>query len=316
MGTRHHTRGFTLVEFLMAGSLTVVVGGLLTVTLMGTTSSWSRTTRLIELDSAGSVAMHTVRSLLRRAFLTQADTVAGFGRISYLTGSQFDAFTGKVRYDQERRMVVVDLGGGVKELVVQDQNGTTVRRLVRGVTAFNVADRSIDSSLKDGELRVKMTVTVPAAGRDLEVTSLISMRNLTEFLLLKEAEASAGGIGAWVTGLEASASAGAYIEMPAASTGPAFVWYTVTVPRSGPYTLWVRGRRTGGGEVSIPYSVQLNAGPLRFWNEVFATTWSWYQVDTFTLSAGAHTLKFSREQNRQALDRILITSDPSFVPTF
>ena len=54
------------------------------------------------------------------------------------------------------------------------------------------------------------------------------------------------------------------------------------------------------------------------------TTWHWdnvrnsdqgNQLVTFNLTAGNHTLEFAYREDGARLDRILVTNDPTFVPT-
>jgi hypothetical protein len=124
------------------------------------------------------------------------------------------------------------------------------------------------------------------------------------------------------------ASAGGYVTSATVDQGSAVV--TVNVPKSGEYAIWCRVLGRDGNRDSMFVSVDGGAEDIYDMTEgLWSSAWQWTPVNgraggrrplalnprVFTLSAGAHTITFRGREPGAGLDRIIVTSDPAFVPS-
>jgi len=88
---------------------------------------------------------------------------------------------------------------------------------------------------------------------------------------------------------------------------------SVTTANAGSYTLWVRMYAATANNDSFWQSVDggtksaLTAGNL--------ATWVWTKGDSWTLTAGLHSLVLGHRDEQTRGDRIIVTDDPNFTPT-
>ena len=137
-----------------------------------------------------------------------------------------------------------------------------------------------------------------------------------------EAEAEQGTIQAPMTVVwDEEASACNYVYAPGRDGA---VSYRVTVPATGEYWLWAR---VCGVEAYLnSFYVSFDGGAetayeIKQFDGAWGV-WGWEAVHEkhepvapFYLSAGAHTLRFRPREAQTRLDRLLLTDDPSAVPT-
>ncbi len=98
------------------------------------------------------------------------------------------------------------------------------------------------------------------------------------------------------------------------SPGPGMATYSVNVPVSGTYVLWGRVIAPSGSDDS--FFAQLNSGINIRWDLVNGKTWHWTKLNTsFALTAGTHTIKIKQREDGAQLDKILLTSNLSLIPT-
>lgn len=124
-----------------------------------------------------------------------------------------------------------------------------------------------------------------------------------------------------------AASQGQYIASPTASAGTAT--FSFQAPVAGTYYIWCRVRATNAAQNS--WNVSADAGAQDTFDAAegaFSAAWQWVMLNgrggtgvpltvnprSFALSAGAHTLVFRALDAGAQLDRILITTDPVYVP--
>jgi len=121
---------------------------------------------------------------------------------------------------------------------------------------------------------------------------------------------------------DSSASGGAYIWAPQAgwslstppTTGTATM--TFTVAETGTYTLW--GRIVTPDYSADSYWVSMDRKTDSVWHldiQPRSTAWYWEKGETYTLTAGQHTLTIKNREPGTKLDKILLTQDAGFVPT-
>jgi len=120
-----------------------------------------------------------------------------------------------------------------------------------------------------------------------------------------------------------NASGGQFITTSTFDSGSAT--YAVDIPSAGNYVIWCRVLSPDGGSDSFYVSVDGGA------EAIYATAqnrwtnaWQWTAVNdiivtgtaarTFQLGAGRHNLVFRGREEGTALDQILVTNDPNYVP--
>ncbi len=130
-------------------------------------------------------------------------------------------------------------------------------------------------------------------------------------------EAECGTVGSlWNTGLDGSASNGAYITIqsgnnstdnaPINSAG--HVSFNVNLSESGDYTLWARVIAPSPSDDS--YWVQIDGGAWVMWNGIApgSTTWTWDEVSVSNLNAGSHTITIAYREDGTSLDKLYLSN--------
>jgi hypothetical protein len=115
---------------------------------------------------------------------------------------------------------------------------------------------------------------------------------------------------------------------PAGTTGSAS--WTFTAPTAGSYVVWCRVYAPDGAHDS--FFVAMDGGAEDVYDEaegIWSPQYQWTRVNgrngtpnplalnprTFALAAGTHTLKFRAREAGATVDRLIVTSDTTFVPT-
>lgn len=98
--------------------------------------------------------------------------------------------------------------------------------------------------------------------------------------------------------------------------------YSFTVPRSGTYRVW--GRVVAPNTGSDSFWIRMDGGRWIRWNEIrLGEGWHWDQVHDadaenapvqFDLAAGEHQLTVAYREQHAKLDRLLVTSSPTYRP--
>jgi len=105
--------------------------------------------------------------------------------------------------------------------------------------------------------------------------------------------------------------------------------YSVTLARSGVYQVWIRGMAWSGSDTCIPgldgtgWAANSNPGGSLWVPVVTPTEWTWGGSDGLSSSRvtiaaaepGVHTFSIWLREDGIILDRILLTSDPDYVPS-
>jgi hypothetical protein len=130
-------------------------------------------------------------------------------------------------------------------------------------------------------------------------------------------EAECGSLGSlWNAPSDGAASEGRYITIQPGnnSTGSAptnsagYANYSFSVSQSGTYRVFARVLCPPGGN-DDSWWVRMDGGAWVMWNGIAATSWTWAQFpNTFSLSAGSHTLTFAYREDGAQLDKINITT--------
>ncbi len=129
-------------------------------------------------------------------------------------------------------------------------------------------------------------------------------------------EGECGTVGSlWNTNTDAAASNGDYVTIQSgnnstanAPTGSASqISFSFDVAESGDYSLWARVIMPSPTDDS--YWVQIDGGAWYLWNNVGPfTNWTWEEVQSYTLSAGTHTLAIAYREDGAQLDKLYITN--------
>jgi hypothetical protein len=98
------------------------------------------------------------------------------------------------------------------------------------------------------------------------------------------------------------------LSFDVASAGSYRVWARVIAPTTSDDSFWVR---MDGGAWTNWNGIAL--GPRWHWDSVHDAANGNQQV-TYALAAGAHTLTFAYREDGARLDKVLVTSDATFVP--
>ncbi len=119
------------------------------------------------------------------------------------------------------------------------------------------------------------------------------------------------------------ASGGTHVETPAGSKEQGRITFPVTLPRAGQYRVWARVR------ASLPepgksdsFFIRWDDGEAFAWHAPTATRWTWgvvaglgaKEAHAFDLPAGAHRLSVLTREPGAAIDRLVVTDDPGWVP--
>jgi Bacterial Ig domain len=168
------------------------------------------------------------------------------------------------------------------------------------------------------------TVSDGAATATATVTVTVSPPASAVFLWI---EAESGTlISPMAPAADSAASGGLYITTPDLGDGidatqpGGQATYSFTVPTTATYVIWGRVLSVNGNNDS--FWVSMDAQPFTRWNTQISSTWVWDQINNatvadpllFSLTAGAHTLVIKQREDGARLDRLLVTSDRTFVP--
>jgi hypothetical protein len=112
---------------------------------------------------------------------------------------------------------------------------------------------------------------------------------------------------------------GAWIDTPAgtpqgtagAPAGTAVLG--VSVPRTATWYLWVR--LYGGNTSSDSFYESIDGAARSQMTPSPLTTWVWISVLAYTLEASMHSIELGGREAQSRADRVLLTSDPLFIPT-
>jgi hypothetical protein len=128
-------------------------------------------------------------------------------------------------------------------------------------------------------------------------------------------EAECGNMGSlWETSSDSNASNVKYVTIQAGndSTGGApvdsigHIFYRFNASDSGNYTVW--GRVIAPTPDDDAFWVKMDNGPWFAWNNItLSTSWTWVEINTFTLTKGDHTFALAYNEDGAQLDKILIT---------
>lgn len=114
-------------------------------------------------------------------------------------------------------------------------------------------------------------------------------------------------------------SAGGYVELPLGSgqgwrgQGTGNVTYRVDLPRDGLYRVW--GRTLWQDGCTNAFFLSANQGePMVFGNDAVFNRWHWVKGPSVRLGLGINYLRFSNHSDGTALDKLVITNDPLYLP--
>ena len=134
-------------------------------------------------------------------------------------------------------------------------------------------------------------------------------------------EAEAGTYAApFAIGNDQQASGDHYLYCTSSTPMSATSVYNVTIPSSGTYYIWGRCYALSGTEDSFFFQVDDQA--ILTWHlDPEYYTWKWQKVShnhvaqTFDLSKGQHSLKVISRDINARLDKLLLTTNPNYVPS-
>ncbi len=124
-----------------------------------------------------------------------------------------------------------------------------------------------------------------------------------------------------VSAASAGASSGLAVQVPSSTTtSGGSVRFTFTVPDGG-RTLYPWGYTSAASTASNAFDVRVDSGGYQPWElPVTGAAWSWSRAGDagaqgVFLAAGTHTLRVYRREAGARLDRVLLTTSPTFVPS-
>jgi (4-O-methyl)-D-glucuronate---lignin esterase len=172
--------------------------------------------------------------------------------------------------------------------------------------------RSKRGFAKNALVSVFMRTIVPAVVVLTLFTAVASAQSTSVWL---EAEcAPAGALWNKPSDVNASNSSCVVIQPGNNSTGSAptnsagYINFTFSVSQSGTYRMFARVLCPPGGN-DDSWWVRMDGGSWAAWNNITAPSWTWAQFsNTFSLSAGSHTLTFAYREDGARLDKINITT--------
>jgi hypothetical protein len=127
-----------------------------------------------------------------------------------------------------------------------------------------------------------------------------------------------------VAAADAAASNGQFIWVPsgaavdcATTTTGGWATYTVNVATAGTYKLW--GRGIAPSTSSDSFCLQVDTGAVTNFTLNVSPAWVWSLAqtptsNTYTLTAGTHTIKVRYRETGAKLDRLLLTNNLSYTP--
>jgi hypothetical protein len=135
-------------------------------------------------------------------------------------------------------------------------------------------------------------------------------------------EAECGSVGSlWNVPTDANASNSRFVTIQPGNNSTAsaptnsagFITFPLSISQSGTYFLLAHVLGPTPNDDS--FWVRMDGGSWVMWNNWFTTTWAWKQFpNTFSLSAGNHTLTFAYREDGAQLDK-LVLSTSSTLPT-
>jgi hypothetical protein len=118
---------------------------------------------------------------------------------------------------------------------------------------------------------------------------------------------------------QVAASAGAFIELASGvgqgwrGQGGGSVTYRLDLERTGDYTVWGRSHWMDG--CTNAFFLSVNHGPTTvFGNDPIFNQWHWVKSTRLKLERGVNYLTFSNHSDGTALDKLVVTDDPFYVP--
>jgi hypothetical protein len=134
-------------------------------------------------------------------------------------------------------------------------------------------------------------------------------------------EAEAGTVVAPMRTVASAAGAfgASYIDTPAgtttgSATNPAgSATFGVNVPTAGTWFLWVR--MYGPDATSDTLFESMNGGARASMVATSTAQWLWIAGRSYTLTAGLNSIELGGREAQARADRVLLTNDPTFVPT-
>jgi lysophospholipase L1-like esterase len=130
---------------------------------------------------------------------------------------------------------------------------------------------------------------------------------------------------------DSEASSGKYLVYPNSQTADATVTFTFQITKPGTYYLWTRNIWTGAQGAS--WDVRSDSNPFFIYDVFYggkSSLWAWdrvrergiggtaeqplYDPKTFDFNLGQHKLVFRVRFKELRLDKILLTTDPAYVP--
>ncbi len=124
----------------------------------------------------------------------------------------------------------------------------------------------------------------------------------------------------FAAGNDTQASGNQYLYSTSATPMSATASYNISIPNSGVYYIWGRCYALSGTEDSFFFQVD-NQNIMTWHLDKEYNVWKWQKVSdnhvvqSFNLSKGDHTFKVIVRDINARLDKLLITSDPSYVPS-
>ena len=173
-----------------------------------------------------------------------------------------------------------------------------------------------------------ITVTVNDGGNTSNLVSrsfTVTVAPLTIQTIYREAEAGAL-VAPMAAVADTSAAGGSYVQTSTGEQGT--VSWQVDIPQAGDYVAWCRVWPAHAGVDSFYVSVDngpedvYDAGMNRLGDNGYTNTWRWNPLNgrlaglprVFSLSQGAHTLKFRGRESGSRLDAFYLTNDRTFDP--
>jgi len=187
-----------------------------------------------------------------------------------------------------------------------------------GQTEVTVTVRDNGSpSLTDSESFLLTVSAQPAQGVFLQDADGLLSVEAEHF----DVNAGGAGFSPWMTVGEAAASGGAGIKaVPGdgttlAGTGPR-TEYSANFLATGEHYIWLRFRSFDSGTDSVFVELD-NQGPLLRHLNPDSGNWEWIRVfePVTVTAAGTHVIKLYRREAEVEVDKLVVTSDPAYVPT-
>ncbi len=115
------------------------------------------------------------------------------------------------------------------------------------------------------------------------------------------------------------ASGNAYVGLPSGSgqgwrgEGSGSITYRVDLPRAGAYRLW--GRVLWKDGCTNAFFLSANEAPsVVFGNDAVFGQWHWVKGQVLSLREGVNRIAFANHSDGTALDKLILTSDPLYLP--